>query len=259
MPGPVPQDGAASRTGHRSSLLAVLAVACMLTACSTRAGVPVPATEQAEQVLSLWRVLFWAAVGVGALVLVLIAWCVVRYRRRDEDGDALPPQSPGNVPLEIAYTLAPLILAAALFALAWRVDARISRLSARPDVRVDVTGFQWQWRFDYPAEGVTVIGAEDRPPELVLPVGRTVRLHLVAADVIHSFYVPEFLTKRDLVPGRPVDLDLRTSRTGRFGANCAEFCGLRHSFMGFDVRVVSDQEFRDWAGTRRDEQARARP
>ena len=245
--------------GRCWSILVGLTPALIASACSTRAGVPLPATEQGQEVLSLWRVLFWAAVGVGALVLGLMAWCLLRYRRRKGDADGLPPQTPGNLRMEIAYTLAPLVLAGVLFGLAWRTDVRTSRMSARPDLRVDVTGFQWQWRFDYPGEGVTTVGAEDRPPELVLPANRTVRFRLVAADVIHSFYVPEFLVKRDLVPGRPVELELRPNRTGRFAANCAEFCGLNHSFMGFDVRVVSHQEFLDWAGSHRADRVGAQP
>lgn len=89
---------------------------------------------------------------------------------------------------------------AVLFGLTMRTQDRVTRQSETPDLGVEVTGFQWGWRFRYPAQGVTVVGDANQPPTLVLPVGANVRLRLVAADVIHSFFVPAFLVKRDMIP-----------------------------------------------------------
>jgi cytochrome c oxidase subunit 2 len=242
--------------GRRSFCAAiVLILLAGLSGCSARIGVPEPGSEQAENVLSLWRVLFWSAVVVGTLVLGLLSWCLIRYRRRRGDDDDLPVQTAGNIPLELFYTAIPFILAGVLFWVAVGTEIGTARGSSTPDLRVDVTGFQWQWRFHYPEEAVTVLGVEDRTPELVLPVDRTVRFRLMAADVIHSFFVPAFLVKRDLIPGHDNELSIRPNRLGTFRANCAEFCGLSHDRMGFDVRVVTAAEYEQWLAVRRVEAA----
>jgi len=207
-------------------------------------GAPESASEQGDDILDLWRALFWTAAFVGALVVGLILWAVVRYRARGPD--ELPRQTSVHLPIEIAYTAAPLVVVAVLFSLAMVTQERVTERSPRPDLRVRVTGFQWQWRFDYVNEDVTVVGDLDHPPTLVLPVDRTVRLELDAADVIHSFYVPAFLEKRDVIPGVDNEIDLRPNRIGRYAGHCAEFCGLAHDRMGFDVETVSPADFQEW-------------
>ena len=111
---------------------------------------------------------------------------------------------------------------------------------------MDVTGLQWGWRFQYPESDVTVVGDAHHPPTLVLPAGRTIGFDLVSVDVIHSFYVPAFLDKRDVVPGEENRVDVTTTRPGRFSGLCAEFCGLDHARMGFTVDVVPPSEFEAW-------------
>ncbi|MFN2608807.1 MAG: cytochrome c oxidase subunit II [Acidimicrobiales bacterium] len=214
---------------------------------SSRFGLPRPASSQAGHILALWRVLFLTAVAIGGLVIALILWSVVRYRRPPDGGP--PVQTRGNVPLEAFYTAVPLAIVVALFALTVRTQHQVTRLSVRPDLRVDVTGFQWGWRFHYPDAGVTVTGDANRNPVLVLPEGRTVELALSTADVIHSFFVPSFLEKRDMVPGVDNRIDVETTRLGRFPGLCAEFCGLDHARMGFTVEVVSPQDFQAWLST----------
>ena len=115
-----------------------------------------------------------------------------------------------------------------LFAFTLVAQERIVDVDDDPDLVVDVTGFEWSWQFDYPDDGVTVTGTPEQPPELVLPVGRTVRMNLRTEDVIHSFWVPEFLGKRDLIPRVDNEIDVTSPRKGTWTGRCAEYCGLDH-------------------------------
>ena len=212
--------------------------------CAGRGGAPEPASSQGKDVLDLWRILLGAGVALGIFVTLLVLWSVVRYRRPRDAGPAdLPKQTGANIPIEVFYTVVPLIIVAVLFGLTMRTQDRVTRLSDAPDLAVEVTGFQWGWRFRYPAQGVTVVGDANNPPTLVVPVGANVRLRLVAADVIHSFFVPAFLVKKDLIPGVDNDIEIRPTETGRFPGYCAEFCGLDHWRMTFDVEVVTPEAF----------------
>ena len=194
--------------------------------------------------LDLWRILLGAGVALGLLVTALVLWSVVRYRRPRGAGPGdLPKQTGANIPIEVFYTVVPLIIVALLFGLTMRTQNRMSRASDSAELDVEVTGFQWGWRFRYPAQGVTVVGDANNPPTLVLPVGANVRLRLVAADVVHSFFVPAFLVKKDLIPGVDNDIEVRPTEVGRFPGYCAEFCGLDHWRMTFDVEVVEPPAF----------------
>lgn len=213
-------------------------------ACSSRFGAPEPATTQGADVLDLWRLLMFTAIGVGAVVVLLLAVTVARGRRAPAGG--LPPQTRENIPLEVAYTAIPLVIVVVLFAATLSVQRPVTRLSASPGLRVEATAFQWGWRFAYPTEDVTVLGDSNDPPTLVLPVGVPARLALGSPDVIHSFYVPSFLDKRDVVPGTVNEIDVTPTRLGRYGGYCAEFCGLDHARMTFAVEVVPQPEFERW-------------
>lgn len=223
--------------------LCVAPVVLALTGCEQRFGLPDPATEQGEDVLDLWLVSFYAALGLGVLVLLLIAFALLRYRRR---GDELPKQHEGSVALEITYTIIPLIVVAALFGFALKAQNSATELTDNPAVRVDVTGYQWNWRFSYTDKQVTVIGDNVSEPELVLPVDQRTRFSLVSADVNHSFFVPGFLTKRDLIPGVRNDIEVTPKKLGTYVGHCAELCGLNHSQMNFTVRVVPQPEYDQW-------------
>lgn len=213
-------------------------------ACSSRGGVPDPVTKQGSDVLDLWRILLGAAVVLGAFVVGLILWSVVRFRRpRGAAPGDLPVQTRANIPLEVFYTVIPLLIVAVLFGLTLRTQHRENKLSPTPDLTVEVTGFQWGWRFRYPAQGITVVGDANAPPTLVLPVGASVRLRLVAADVVHSFFVPAFLVKRDMIPRVDNQLEVRPTQVGHYGGMCAEFCGLDHTRMTFSVDIVTPQQF----------------
>ena len=173
---------------------------------------------------------------------------MIRYRRRS---DAVPVQRQTMIKLEIFYTAVPLVLVGVLFALTLGVNNRLTALGRDPDLRVDVIGFQWQWQFRYPDDHVTVAGTPDHPAELVLPVGSTVRFKLEARDVIHSFWVPEFLEKRDLIPGIDNQIEVTVKKPGTWVGRCAEYCGLSHWQMSFRLRALPPAQFRQWlAGAR---------
>ena len=195
--------------------------------------------------------------AIGVLVTGLILWSVVRYRRRASSSDGEAPQFRDNIRLEVFYTAVPLVIVAVLFALTVGTQRRVTKVAERPDLRVDVTGFQWGWRFHYPEADVTVVGDSNDPPTLVLPAGRRVGFELASTDVIHSFYVPAFLDKRDVVPGEENRVDVTTTRVGRFPGLCAEFCGLDHARMGFTVDVVPPSDFDSWLAAQ--QQAQPRP
>jgi cytochrome c oxidase subunit 2 len=210
----------------------------------TRLAMPKPITAQGKVTLTLWQGSWIAAFAVGAIVWGLIIWTVIAFRKRS---DELPPQVRYNLPIEVLYTIVPFILIAVLFYFTARDENYIDKLSPHPNVVVNVTGFQWSWEFQYPDLGnVQIIGTADKDPTLVLPVGETVRFNLTSPDVIHAFWVPAFLFKRDVVPGHPNHFEITTTATGTFDGRCSELCGIYHSEMLFTVKVVSQQEFQQF-------------
>jgi len=233
----------------RVGVLAVLLLA--LSGCSTndtftRFGFPNPITTQGKLVISLWQGSWVAGLLVGAVVWGMIVWAVIFHRRR---GDKLPPQVRYNMPIEILYTVVPFVLIAVLFYYTAKDENTIDALPAHPAVTVDVTGFQWTWQFNYPKLGVTTDGYmwdEGPLPLLELPTGETVQFNLTSTDVIHSFWVPEFLFKRDVVPGHPNHFAVTLTQTGTFTGHCSELCGLYHSRMLFTLKVVTPAQFKTW-------------
>ncbi|MGK2930981.1 MAG: cytochrome c oxidase subunit II, partial [Acidimicrobiales bacterium] len=196
---------------RRIPLLAVASLG--LGACSLPSmGAPSPASEQGGEIYDLYRWYTAIAAGVGVFVTVLLVYVVLRYRRRD---DVIPSQKQYNVPIEVVYTVTPLLIVAGLFAFSVRTEDRVNATADDPDLVVDVTGFQWQWQFSYPDSGIVVTGTpEGGIPELVLPAERTSRLNLVTTDVNHNFWVPQFLNKRDLIPGVDNAIDITPTETG---------------------------------------------
>jgi cytochrome c oxidase subunit 2 len=133
----------------------------------------------------------------------------------------------------------------------------VQRRSNQP-LELEVEAFRWGWRFAYPAEGVVLEGVLDPGPQAVVPVGRPVQVTLTSNDVIHSFYVPKFLYKRDAIPGRTQVFELTVEREGLYTGQCAEFCGLFHARMPFSIRAVSEADFEDWLAEQRAGQAGSR-
>jgi cytochrome c oxidase subunit II len=232
------------------AVLTVPLAALVLTGCDQRFGFPDPATEQGTKVLDLWLVSLYAATALGVLVLGILFYSLIRHRRRNDD---LPKQTEGSVPWELTYTIIPFIIVGLLFAYGVKIQNTQTHLSKDPDVRVEVTGFQWNWRFEYrdggqPTDPVvaTIAGEPGHEAEMVLPVGEKVRFNLIAADVNHAFFVPEFTTKRDLIPGVRNEIEVTPRHLGTFVGHCAEYCGLNHSQMNFTVKVVSKADYDNW-------------
>jgi cytochrome c oxidase subunit II len=181
-----------------------------------------------------WLIFIGAGTLVGLYVYGCILWCLWRYRRRS---NALPEQFSGNTLLELVYVALPLLIVAALFAVTFLIEMPVDHVRASPPNRVAVTAFRWSWQFEYP-NGATTSGTPDAPPTLYLPVNETTEIDLRSADVTHSFWVPAFLFKRDAIPGMTNVFDLTPTRLGRFLGRCAQFCGLDHTLMTFQVAVV---------------------
>jgi cytochrome c oxidase subunit 2 len=212
----------------------------------SRMGFPNPVTTQGAITLTLWQGSWIAGLLVGAVVWGLIIWAVIFHRQR---GDKLPPQVRYNMPIEILYTVVPFVLIAVLFYYTAKDENTIDAIPAHPAVTVNVVGFQWSWEFNYPDYKVTTDGymwGQGPLPVLEIPVGESVNFNLTSPDVIHAFWVPEFLFKRDVVPGHPNHFSITTTKTGTFTGHCSELCGLYHSKMLFTLKIVTPAQFQTW-------------
>lgn len=213
---------------------------------------PTPHTTQAKEVFWLYNVILVMGAIVFVAVEGFIVYSVVRYRRRD---DRLPTQVHGNNLVEVIWTAIPTVIVLILFVLSTLTLNSISQ-AATPGVTIEVDGFQWQWTFHYldsdnnPKNDVSITGTPANPPQMALPVGEPIRLILISKDVIHSFYVPAFLVKRDVVPlpeGKaPNELEFTVSDAGTYSGQCAEFCGDLHSRMTFSVKAMPRAAFDAW-------------
>lgn len=191
--------------------------------------------------LSFWQNSWIAAIAVGILTWGLIGWAIIAYRRRA--GEGAPVQTRYNMPIEILYTVAPAIMIAALFAITARDQADLTKLTSDAKNTVGVIGFKWNWGFNYLSDDAYETGTQNHPAELWLPVDERVRFQLTSPDVIHSFWVPQFLFKMDVVPGRENQFELTPNKIGVFAGRCAELCGTYHSQMLFTVHVVSRADY----------------
>lgn len=208
---------------------------------------PAPATSEGARVKELYDLFMATAAVVFVTVTGLIGWSIVRYRWRGA-ADA-PSQFRDNPRLELAWWAIPTLLVIGLFVVTAQVLGEVDERTNDPAVTVTVTGFQWQWRFAYEGTDVVVEGQPGVTPELVLPVGERIAFDLESPDVIHSFWVPNFLIKRDVVPGRTnrFEVTINESEAGSiYRGQCGEFCGLLHADMRFTIRAVSAEEFQTW-------------
>jgi cytochrome c oxidase subunit II len=281
------------------------ALAATLSGCSWQdvvgLGWPKGITPEAHVNYDLWIYSVIAAFAVGFIVWGLMFWAAAFHRKKAGQTD-LPRQFGYNMPLELVLTVLPFLVISVLFYFTVVVQEKMLHKEPNPEVVVDVTAFQWNWKFGYqkvdfadgsfdydgadPArkhamaskpEGVDehgeeIVGAvrginpEDRSylnydkvetlgsstqiPVLVLPVGKRIEFQIAAADVVHSFWVPEFLFKRDVMPDPQANHSdnvfqiAEITKTGAFVGRCAEMCGTFHSMMNFEVRVVEPNDFK---------------
>jgi len=249
VPNPSARTGRLGRAVRLALAAGLLSVT--LAGCSSeevlRFGWPEGITPQAEAMRDLWTWSVIAALVVGVLVWGLMFWVIVRYRKK---GDELPVQTRFNLPLEVLYTVAPVLIVCVLFYYTAVVQTYVDKKTENPDVTISVIGFKWNWQFAYPdsvaADGraVQTTGTSEEIPILVLPTGKRIRFVETSNDVIHSFWVPEMLFKRDVIPGRTNSFEVSSiDKTGAYVGRCAELCGTYHSNMNFEVRAVSPENF----------------
>ncbi len=299
-----------------AGILGVLAL--VLSGCSWRDvfgfGWPTGITPQAHLNRELWLGAVIASLIVGAIVWGLIFWSTAFHRKKATETD-LPRQFGYNMPLELVLTVTPFLIISVLFYFTVVVQEKMLHLAKDPEVVIDVTAFQWNWKFGYrsvnfkdgtltydgadparkkamlskpegkdahgeelvgPVRGrntadrtylnfdkIETLGTSDEVPVLVLPTGKRVEFVLESADVVHTFWVPEFLFKRDVIPDPAANNSVNVfqveeiNRTGAFVGHCAEFCGTYHSMMNFEVRVVSPNDFKAYLQQRIDGKSNA--
>ncbi|MFF1352466.1 cytochrome c oxidase subunit II [Streptomyces sp. NPDC058297] len=245
-----------------------------------RLGMPTPVTEEGPRILSLWQGSWAAALATGVLVWGLILWSII-FHRRSRTKIEVPTQTRYNMPLEALYTVVPLIIVSVLFYFTARDETKLLNLDDKPAHTINVVGYQWSWGFnyienvpgstgdaktskelagipdrfikDFPANagGVYEAGTpasvnpqtKNPGPTLWLPKGEKVRFVLTSRDVIHDFWVVPFLMKQDVIPGHTNAFEVTPNREGTFLGKCAELCGVDHSRMLFNVKVVSPERY----------------
>ena len=255
------RTGSRRKTITRISGLAI-AGALVLTGCSPeveKGWLPTErgTTSNTDRIMDLWVNSWIAALIVGVITWGLMIWCMVAYRRR-KGTVGFPRQTSFNLPLEVFYLTIPLFMVLVFFYFTDRDQQAIDDRSQPADVVVDVRGKQWAWDFNYKAgdvieEDVHEAGVQahltgntidkEQLPTLYLPVNKSVDLELNSRDVIHSFWVPAFLQKRDMIPGKTNYIRFTPTKEGTYDGKCAELCGEYHSEMLFRVKVVSEAEF----------------
>ncbi len=239
-------------TGRVRTALVGVAALGLLTGCSgdlPRFGLPEAASAEAPNMGALWFGAWIACFVIGGLVWGLIGWSVIRYRAKPGK-QVIPRQTKYHLPLELLYTLVPFLIIGVLFFYTMRTADAMTNKSANPDVTIDVIGQKWSWTFNYLEAGNPAIGTDahevgtlEKIPDLYLPIDKTVRINLNSPDVIHSFWVPAFYYKLDVIPGHPNALDVTPNRLGVYDGKCAELCGSYHSLMLFKVHVVTEEEY----------------
>ncbi len=226
----------------RLAPLALVAGVLLIAGCTPQA-----VTSQGQQTQNLYNIVFAVATVIFFLVEGLIIYAVIRYRRKPGD-NSLPTQTHGNNLLEVIWTVIPTVIVAALFVLSYQTLQTVDNVSASPQIRIQATAQRFQWSFQYLGEDGHII-FNQVTPELDVPVGQTIQLTLTSPDVIHAFYVPQFLFKRDVVPGKinVFDFNVDPSDVNQtFRGQCAELCGTYHDSMQFSVKALSLDDYKAW-------------
>lgn len=251
------------RTWVRMGALAV--VSTMLSGCAweegfraswanlPRYGWPSGASAEGRYLSDFWAAAFTLSLVIGVVVWALMFWTFTRHRKKP-DSPLYPKQTRENNSLEIVYTAIPFVLIGILFYFSYGTENRVLEKDPNPAVTVQVTAFKWNWEFGYvglngpDGRQVSMVGTTNEIPILVVPSGKIIQYELESRDVIHSFWVPDFLFKRDAFPhpkanGSDNVFQNTIEHEGAFVGRCAELCGTYHSMMNFEVRAISPQRF----------------
>jgi cytochrome c oxidase subunit 2 len=227
----------------RVAQVALPALALLIAGCA-----PKGVTSQGREISDLYTITFIVGVAIFLLVEGLIVFAVLRYRRKPGD-NSLPVQTHGNNLLEVVWTIIPTAIVAVLFVFSWNTLNSVDKVSATGDVHIRAVAQRFQWSFEYlSTDGQTVV-LKELAPEMTVPAGVTVHLSLRSPDVIHAFYVPQFLFKRDVVPGRDnaFDFYVDPEYAGQtFHGQCAELCGTFHDRMEFSVVAKTPADYQTW-------------
>ncbi|PYN50411.1 MAG: cytochrome c oxidase subunit II [Candidatus Rokuibacteriota bacterium] len=240
----------AGMSSSRRATRAALAVALALGGCAWDAPMSTLAarSDYAREILHVYGIVTWVAIGIALVVGVALAWIIVRFR--DQPGASrVPAQTRGHTLLEISWTIAPALVLLAIAIPTIQVIFRTQAAPPRDALEITVYGHQWWWEFRYPA--LQVVTAN----ELHVPAGRPVALTLQGPDVIHSFWVPRLGGKRDVIPGRLNRLTFTAETPGEYRGQCAEFCGVSHANMGMRVIVDAPDAFARWVAAQKTELA----
>jgi cytochrome c oxidase subunit 2 len=212
---------------------------------------PPAATVQGREVRGLYDFVFFIAVAIFLVVEGVIVFTAFRYRRKPGDDD-LPPQTHGNNLVEVIWTVIPTVIVAVLFFFSWQTLDKVDAVTGQNDVHIRANAARFQWSFDYldPTDPNKVLFSQFLPQGegggMVIPVGVPVKVTLHSPDVIHAFYVPRFLFKRDVVPGKANEFEFTADEAGVYRGQCAELCGPFHGSMQFEVRALPQAEFQTW-------------
>src|SRR5678809_248424 len=259
---------AAWRIGRLLPALLITALASGAAWADREWNLPPPVTPIAHEIFELHAIIFWICVVIFFVVFGAMGYSI--YAHRKSKGH-VAEQFHENTTVEILWTIIPAII---LVVIAWPVTKVViaQKDTSSPDITIKVTGYQWKWGYDYikgEGEGISFVSMLSTPREqidnkapkgehyllevdneLVVPVGKKIRMITTAADVIHSWWVPAFGAKQDAIPGFLRDLWFRPEVTGTFRSQCVELCGKEHGFMPIVVRVVSAEDYSKWVGER---------
>lgn len=225
---------------RRSGAAAALLVGAALLAGCAQQGI----STQGQDIHDLYVRIFILAAPVFVAVEGFLLWCVIRYRKRD---DEQAPQGAGSGRILGVFFAIPTVIIAVLFPFGEQTLSYVQHRDKQPDVVINVDAFQWEWTFNYVNEGLVEAGKTlVKPAVMEVPVSETVHIHLQSLDVVHEFYVPALLFMRNAIPGYPNDFDFTPTKLGTYPAQCAEFCGLWHSKMTFVLKVVSLPDYTAW-------------
>ena len=220
-----------------------------LTGCSkvSELGFPAGVTSVNNESLPLWQGAWIAAAVVGVITLILILWPAV-FHRAKVGAPEFPKQTQYHIPVEIVYTVIPLIIVAVMFYFTVQKETVIVAKSTTPMHQIAVNGFQWSWQFSHldAGKGAVVTGTTSQAPVLVVPLGEPVRYTFTGNDVIHGFWVPAFMIQMQNIPGVTNQLEFTAKKLGEYPGRCNMHCGRGHSQMRFTVKVVTPAEYESY-------------